>query len=250
MLKNVSKAQEAAPEARQAELEANYRRQYGHRWFEFMPKSLGGGYDPSGPPRQPCAPQTPRQPAQSDALLIREARQRAQVELAERIAAPAEDAAQIEYLDEAELKRVCKANGVLCSSKRTSCEARECELIGRLVDVREYGRPNPCPRCSAIVHVVDDDHGQLLECRRHLKRRGTWEPCGWSKRVTEANRSALLPWPLVDSDEGDLKRARELNDDIEAWRRSERAAGRSGRVLSGDRWTQSAPVVVASEQMM
>jgi len=222
LLKNVPKAQEAAPEARQAELEANYRRQYGHRWFEFMPKSLGGGYDASARPK----PQTPlQQPAKSDAVLVREARQRAQVELAKRIAAPAEDAAHIDWLrclgtkswDEAALKRVCKANGVLCSS---SCNARHerCEeLEERLVSVREKGRPDPCPRCSAIVHLVDDDEGQLLECRRHLKRGSykQYEPCGWSKRVTEANRSALLPWPLVDSAEGDLKQAREFAEECE-----------------------------------
>ena len=275
VLKNVPKdaweAARLAAEARRAALEAQYKRQYGKRWWDVMPKSLGGGHDASARPK-PYAPQTPlQQPAKSDAVLVREARQRAQVDLAKRIATPAEDAAHIEYLDEAELKRVCKANGVLCSSKRTSCEARECELIDRLIGVRENGRPNPCPRCNAILHLVDDDEGQLLECRRHLKRRGWYEPCGWSKRVTQANRSALLPWRLVDSAEGDLKRTREWTNDVNmiAARIREQGAAREEEcerdakrariassapvvhvpVLSGP-MDSSAPVVVASEQMM
>ena len=123
----------------------------------------------------------------------------------------------------------------------------------------------------SLTHLVDDDEGQLLECRRHLKRRGWYEPCGWSKRVTQANRSALLPWRLVDSAEGDLKRTREWTNDVnmsaarireqdaareeECERDAKRARIASSApvvhvpVLSGP-MDSSAPVVVVSEQMM
>lgn len=50
LLKDVSTAQEAAPEVRRAALQQKYKQQYGDRWHEVMPKSLGGMYDANAQP--------------------------------------------------------------------------------------------------------------------------------------------------------------------------------------------------------
>ena len=107
-------------------------------------------------------------------------------------AASKADAMALWCLDEAALKRVCRANQVHCSSKLSSKREREDELIERLDSVWRHGRPGPCPRCKSMVHVLSDDDGLRLECRHYnMKRVATtalsrhivgdsvrFEPCG------------------------------------------------------------------------
>ena len=54
----------------------------------------------------------------------------------------------------------------------------EKELLERLNSVATHGRPGPCPRCNSILHVVSDDDGLRLECRKWTMQQGGRKPCG------------------------------------------------------------------------
>ena len=133
--------------------------------------------------------------------------------------ASADDAAQLEgnllsvQLNDEQLKRLCKANHVLCSTEAMpegSCEIRM-ELLKRLKSVAKHGRPRPCPRCNSMLHVHLDSswcpwtHNSrlYLSCKAWNGRK----QCGYFKEVDMKDSSKLLPFRLVDSAERDLRMA-------------------------------------------
>jgi hypothetical protein len=100
-----------------------------------------------------------------------------------------EEAAELEKpshlqvkLSTEQLKRLCKANEMHCSTKATRDSEIRVELITRLKSAWTHGgAPGPCPRCSSILHVVSDDGGLRLECMKWTMQRGGGgrrQPCG------------------------------------------------------------------------
>ena len=108
-----------------------------------------------------------------------------------------------------ELKRLCRANQVHCSTKATRDSEIRVELLKRLESVRKHGRPGPCPCCHSILHVVSDDDGLCLKCLKWTMPkggRGRRQPCGACQCLdfSRADLPISSPLPL---ERGRLSRA-------------------------------------------
>ena len=97
------------------------------------------------------------------------------------------------------LKRLCDANQLMISGKRSV-------LYERLCLAREHGRPGECPRCGySQLDVVCPADAPSEPCRVECRHwRGQNARCGWMREVTPANKRVVLWLPLVDSRERDL----------------------------------------------
>ena len=97
------------------------------------------------------------------------------------------------------LKRLCEANHLLVSGRKSA-------LHERLRLATEHGRSGECPRCGySQVELVCPAHEPNVPCRLECRHwRGKNDRCGWTRAITPANRRVVLWLPLVDSRERDL----------------------------------------------
>ena len=97
------------------------------------------------------------------------------------------------------LKRVCAANHLLVSGKKSA-------LHERLRLASEHGRSGECPRCRySQVELVCPAHEPNVPCRLECRHwRGKNDRCGWMRAITPTNKQVVLWLPLVDSRERDL----------------------------------------------